>query len=372
MLFKQVIGQENIKQRLIQSAREKRVSHTQMWLGNAGFGSLPLALAFIQYLFCENPSETDSCGVCSSCQKVSKLQHPDLHFSFPTVIADAKIADVNYPEWRKHILENPYFNLNQWIEFIDPKGRKPIIGTEESQNILKKLRLKSFEGGFKILLIWMAEEMNDTCSNKLLKILEEPPENTLFFLLCDRMDDMLPTIVSRTQLLRIPKLDTTSMTQQLKDQFNLSASQAEELAHFSAGDWITASELARTGSINQNLRNHFIEGFRAAYKKDVLGMIAWANNLAGLAKEEQKSFLLYGLHLFRQSILFNYTQDRLVRLGEEERNFLQNFAKFITGNNLEDLTQLFSESHYHINRNASPKILFTDLIFQVMRHIHRA
>lgn len=370
MQFKDIIGQEELKKRLIQSKKENRISHAQLWLGESGYGGLPLALANIQFILCEQPTEHDSCGLCSSCQKVQKLQHPDLHFSFPTVLAEAKTSDVLYREWREITMENAYFNLKNWVDKIDDKGRKPIIGTEESQNILKKLRLKSFEGGYKVMLIWMAEEMNETCANKLLKILEEPPENTLFFLLCENIDRMLPTIISRTQLLRIRQIDHTNLSAALIEKFGLHLTEADAMAHFAEGNWSTAQYLAQHGALNQALRETFIDAFRAAYKKDVIGMMTWANRMAGLGKEEQKSFLRYGLHMFRQSMLYNYTKDQLVKLSEEEMKFLVNFSKFITGNNLEGLSNLFSDAHYHVDRNANQKILFTDLIFQVMKLIH--
>ena len=372
MQFNQIIGQDELKKRLIQSKIENRISHAQLWLGNPGYGVLPAVLAYVQYLFCENPTASDSCGACSSCQKVQKLQHPDLHFSFPTILAEAKTSDALYPEWRNQIIENSYFNLKHWIDSIDDKGRKPVIGTEESQNILKKLRLKSFEGSYKIMIIWMAEEMNETCSNKLLKILEEPPENTLFFLLCENMDRMLPTIISRTQLLRIPKIDHVSISAELIQNRGLHLTEADALAHFCEGNWTVALEMLSHGSMNQEVRLLFVEGFRAAYKKDVLLMMNWSNRLAALGKEDQKSFLKYGLHMFRQSVLYNYTSDQLVKLSEEEMKFLVNFSKFVTGNNLSGLMELFSDAHYQLDRNANQKILFTDLIFQVMKLIHAA
>lgn len=370
MQFNEVIGHQTIRKRLIQSVKENRVSHAQLWLGSPGYGTLPAVLAFTQYLFCQNPGENDSCGQCPSCQKVNKLQHPDLHFSFPTILADYKTSDPLYPEWRSAINENPFFNFKDWSDRIDEKGRKAIIGSEESLNILKKLQLKSFEGGYKIMIIWMAEEMNDTCANKLLKILEEPSDNTLFFLLCENIDRMLPTIISRTQLVRFPQIDHTSLSAALIEKFNMHLTEADALAHFCEGNWAIAQEMVKNGALNQELREIFVEAFRSAYKKDVISMMNWANRMATFGKEDQKGFLRYGLHIFRQSILFNYTQDKLVRLSDEEMKFLVNFSKFITGNNIEGLTTLFSESHYHIERNANQKILFTDLIFQVMKLIH--
>lgn len=372
MQFSQVLGHSDLKNRLIQGVKNGRISHGQMWLGNAGYGALPLALAYCQYLFCDNPGEMDSCGVCASCQKVHKLQHPDLHFAFPVVLSEGDISDKFYADWRSKIIENPYFDLNQWTLSIDEKGRKPVIGNQESQNILKKLRLKSFEGSYKIMLIWMAEEMNETAANKLLKILEEPPDKTIFLLLVENPEKIISTIMSRTQLIKIPQIDHTSLASQLINDFGLHMSDADSVAYMSEGSWVNAHELASSGARNVDSRESFIDGFRAAYKKDVIAMMSWANNLAALSREEQKGFLKYGLHLFRQSLLFSYTDEKLIRLGAEELDFVRNFSKFVTGNNFQDLYDLFSQTHYYVDRNANTKILFTDLIFQVMKLIHVA
>jgi DNA polymerase-3 subunit delta' len=371
MQFSEVLGQQDLKKRLIQGVKNGRISHAQMWLGNAGYGGLPLALAYCQYLFCEQPSDNDSCGVCPACQKVQKLQHPDLHFAFPIVLSEGDISDKFYSDWREQIADNPYFDVNQWTLLIDDKGRKPIIGNQESQNILKKLRLKSFEGKYKVMLIWMAEEMNETASNKLLKILEEPPEKTIFLLLVENPDRILTTILSRTQLIKIPQIDSTSLAAKLIDDFKLHLTDADSVAYMSEGSWIAAHELAASGARNSDSRELFIHGFRCAYKKDVIDMMNWANNLASISREEQKGFLKYGLHLFRQSLLFSYTDEKLIRLSNEELDFVRNFSRFVTGNNFEDLYDLFSKGHYYIERNANTKILFTDLIFQVMKLIHK-
>jgi len=372
MLFSEIIGQQELKQRLILSVKNDRISHAQIWLGNPGYGGLPMALAYCQYIFCEQPGEKDSCGSCASCQKVQKLQHPDLHFAFPVVSAESKISDKFYPEWREQLLSQSYFDLNQWVFKLNDKGKNPLIGSEESLNILKKLRLKSYEGGYKVMLIWMAEEMNDTCASKLLKILEEPPEKTLFLLLVENSDRILSTILSRTQLLKLRPIDHASLVDELIHKFDMNLSEADSLAHISEGNWLTAQELAAFGSRNVVVRENFIDGFRAAYKKDVVAMMKWATNIAELSAQEQKAFLKYGLHLFRQSLLFNYTDDQLIKLNKEEHDFIKNFSRFVSGNNFEDLYRLFSDSHYHIERNANNILLFTDLIFQVMRLIHTA
>jgi DNA polymerase III subunit delta' len=372
MQFSSIIGQENLKKRLIQAVKNGRVSHAQMWVGQAGYGSLPLALAYCQYLFCQNPSDNDSCGTCPSCLKVQKLQHPDLHFSFPVVLSEGEISDVFYTEWRNKIFENPYFDLNQWTLSIDEKGKKPVIGAKESLNIINKLRLKSYEGSYKVMLIWMAEEMNDITANKLLKLLEEPPQKTVFILLVENADKILPTILSRTQLIKIPQIDHTDISANLIQDFGLHLTDADSVAYMSEGSWISAFELCVSGARNVDSRELFIEGFRSAYKKDVIHMMNWANSLSGLSREEQKTFLKYGLHLFRQSMLYNYTDEKLIRLSAEELDFVRNFSRFVTGNNINDLFDLFSQSHFYIERNANSKILFTDLIFQVMKLVHKA
>jgi len=372
MQFKDVIGQDSLKKHLIDEVKRNRISHAQLFLGHAGYGGLPLALAFAQYIFCPNKSDHDSCGVCPSCQKVSQLQHPDLHFSFPTVLTLGNKSDLFLSQWRQKIKENPYFNLNQWTLTIDEKGRKPVIGTDESQEIIKKLSLKSYEGGYKIMMIWMAEEMNTTCSNKLLKILEEPPERTLFILMVDNGDTILPTIISRTQLVKLSKLSDQTIQKELQERFGLSKSVAASQAALANGDWVEATDLQSENQQKDVNRELFISCMRVCYKKDVLAMIAWAEKLAATSKENQKNFLKYALHMFRQSILNNYVGDELTRVGPEEADFLKNFSRFISGNNIQDFMREFSEAHYHLERNANAKILFTDLCFKVMRYIHFA
>ena len=372
MQFKDVIGQIHAKTHLIDEVNRNRVSHAQLFMGNPGYGGLPLALAFSQYLLCQDKQDNDSCGVCPSCQKVTRLQHPDLHFSFPTVLTLGNKSDMFLPQWREKITENPYFNLNQWTLYLDEKGRKPIIGTDESQEIIKKLSLKSFEGGYKIMLIWMAQEMNTTCANKLLKILEEPPDKTLFLLIVDNADSILPTIISRTQLLKLVKLDDELVASELQHQFQLNKDTAISQASLANGDWIEAVSLNSQSLQKDVNRELFVSCMRVCYKKDVLSMINWAEKLAGESKENQKNFLKYALHMFRQSILNNYVGSQLTRVSAEEADFLKNFARFITGNNIQELMNEFSDAHYHLERNAHAKILFTDLCFKVMRLIHFA
>lgn len=372
MLFKDVVGHDYLKHHFIQEIQSGKISHAQLFLGAAGNGSLPLALAFVQYLFCENKQAKDSCGECSSCLKVSKLQHPDLHFSFPVVQAIDKYSDAFIDTWRKNVDTNPYFSLGKWTEEIDNKLRKPIIGSEESLAIIKKLSLKAFEGNYKVMLIWMAEEMNATCANKLLKILEEPPANTLFLLLVEDSEKLLQTIVSRTQITRIPAIQTEILADFLSKKHLIDKSSALSIAAQAEGNLIDAEDLVTVNDEKNLNRELFIQLMRVCYKKSPIPMMDWSEEISAIGRGKQVSFLKYTLHMFRQSMLRNYTENQLTKTSKEEEDFLKNFAQFITGNNIFELMENFNDAVYHIERNANPKILFTELCFKVMRLLHQA
>lgn len=372
MQFSQIVGQRELKAHLIQEVNSDKISHAQLFLGNSGHGTLPIVLAFVQYLFCEQRGADDSCGRCSSCRKVSDLQHPDLHFSFPVVQALSKFSNHFLPDWRAQIKQNPYFDLTEWTARIDEKGRTPIIGSEESLEIIKKLSLKSYEGGYKVMLIWKPEEMNAVCSNKLLKILEEPPVKTLFLLVAENQDQLLPTILSRTQLVKVPKIDLDELAESLRGEFDVDASTAWSVAAQTEGNRLEAMHILTANEQKDINRELFIQLMRVSYKKDVIPMMDWAESMASQGKDKQKNFLKYALHMFRQSLLKNYTENQLTRVSKEEDQFLQNFARFITGNNITDFMEHFNDAYYHIDRNANPRILFTELCFKVMRFIHFA
>lgn len=371
MQFGFIPGQDEIKKHLIEEINGGKISHAKLFAGNAGHSSLPLALAFVQYLFCENKTETDSCGACPSCKKITDLQHPDLHFSFPTVQTISKVTNPLLPQWRQQIKDQPIFDLYDWTKRIDDKERKPIIGTEESLEIVKKLALKSYEGGYKVMLIWMAEEMNTTCANKLLKILEEPPAKTLFLLVTDSADKLLPTILSRTQILRIPSLPIDTIREVVENN-GVNRQLAESIAARSNGNLIDAQRIMGDQSEANQFRDLFISLMRVCFKKDVNAMLDWTDDVSTLSREGQKHFVHYALHMVRQSVLKNYTDNILIRVSNEEGEFLKKFSRFISNNNVIDFIEIFNDAHYHLERNAFAKLLFTQLCFQVMRFIHRA
>ena len=372
MQFKDVVGQEELKSRLIRDVDHDKISHAQLFLGKMGHGGLALALAYVQYIFCQNKIEKDSCGVCPSCRKISDLQHPDLHFSFPVVQTLSQKSDLFIKEWRELVKDTPYFDLTTWTDKIDEKGRKPIISMFEAQEIVQKLSLMSFEGGYKVVIVWMAEEMNLACANKLLKILEEPPARTLFLMVADAQENLLQTILSRTQLVQVPRISINSMVQYIQTKHRMDVSAATSITSMAEGDLIEVENLLNTAQDKDSNRDLFIQLMRVCFKKDVLAMMDLAENLGGIGKEKQKMFLRYALHMFRQSLLLNYGTTQLSRTSKEEDDFLKNFAKFITGNNINGFVETFNDAHYHIDRNAHAKILFTELTFKVMRYIHFA
>jgi len=372
MLFKKVIGQTNVKKKLIQSVQQNKISHAHLFNGDSGYGTLVLALAFSQYVLCENKKKSDSCGECSACTKVLDLQHPDLHFSFPSVQSVSKTSDALYGEWREQIKTQPYFSSFDWTKRIDVKERKPIISVDESIEIQKKLRLKSYEGGYKIMIIWMVEEMNKDCSNKILKILEEPPDKTLFLLVCKEEDYLLETIKSRCQTLSINRLQDSEVSAYLQETFEFSLEQAQSIASFSDGSIIRANEIVNINNDELSFEDDFIGLMRSSYKKNVIDMMAWADQMAQQGRERQKIFLKYTSHMLRQCILKNYSGVDSLQSSEEELNFLEKFSPFVHGNNIRQFMKSIDEAYYQLERNANPKILFTLMCFQSMRLLHKS
>jgi DNA polymerase-3 subunit delta' len=370
--FQQIIGQTNLKQELIQEINSGKIAHAQLLQGTAGYGGLPLALAFSQYLFCTDRGAQDSCGRCASCQKVQQLQHPDLHFVFPVVLSIGKTSDLFLADWRAQLQQNPYFDLFHWTERIDAKLRKPIIGTDESKEIIRKLSLKGYEGGYKVMVIWQPEEMNADCANKLLKILEEPPAQTLFLLVCEDASKLMITIQSRTQLIRVPKISANELSAYLQETKSQTRTNADAIAAFADGSVLAAMSYLTTSENQDQQRSQFIQLMRVCYKKEVLAMMNWADDIASIGKERQKLFIQYALHMLRQSILTNYMGDALTKVSDEEAAFLEKFAPFISGNNIREFISTFDAAYFQIDRNANARILFTQLCFQTMRFIHQA
>ncbi len=372
MYFNEIIGQQDVKERLTRSVKEGRISHAQLFLGPEGAGALPLALAYIQYILCQNRTESDSCGQCDSCIKVSKLQHPDVHLSFPLILADSKTSDKMVTEFREHALQTPYMNYRYWMDAIDGSNKNGVIGVDESAGILHKLIYKAYEGEYKFMLVWMAESMNMQAANKLLKIIEEPPEKTVFILIAENQEEILPTILSRCQVIKIPRLSDAEIIDSLIRKLGVTPEEANSIATLSEGNYWEATK--QVTQVEENLER--LDTFRAwmlyCFKKDVPGIIAFTDDLAGGGREKLKSLLSYSLYMFRQSIVGNYAGNDLVHLRGSEREFIAKFSKFIHGGNILELSDAFDKAYYYLERNAHPKIVMFDLSLSAMKLINKA
>lgn len=366
MYFNDIIGQQEAKAKLLSMFADNRIPHALMLTGPEGSGNLPAAIAFIQYVFCAKKKEKDSCGACPSCLKISKLTHPDLHLVFPiTKSKEIKTSNDLLQEFRECFLENPYITLHDWFNNLNAENKQPLIPTEEASSILKKLSYTSYEGGYKVMLIWQPETMNADSANKLLKILEEPPEQTLFVLVCNHPDQLLTTILSRVQQLLFLKIDTEDITSGLINQFGCQESNAKEAAFMCDGNYREAQLL-----LQQNDDEHgFLQLFRSfmmiALNFDAIKAVAWIDENARVGRERQKQFLQYGLEIFRDCLMHNFGSADLVRLSGDEKTFVTKFSKFINHRNYEKITSEFNSSFYYIERNANPKILFMDLIMKM-------
>jgi len=372
MQFSKVVGQDKTKQFLINEVKHNRVSHAQLFLGPEGSGKLPLAIAFSQYLLCDNPTKSDSCGICPSCTKIEHNTHPDIHYVYPVVKSKhVEVSDDYRKEWNSFLDKSIYFNLNNWQTFTDEDTKNAQIGVKESEKILRKLSIKSYSNKYKIMIIWLPEKMNNQSANKLLKILEEPPEQTVFLLLCDSIETILPTIISRTQIIKVPRLENEAVVKYLKKAYNTTDDNALSIANLSEGNIAEAINMIQGDESHNIYFDIFVKLMRAAYAIDALKLMDVADELASLGRENQKNFFKYGLHIFRECLISNYTGDELTNLRADEKAFLVKFARFINNQNITEISDEFNQSYYHIERNANPKILFTDLVIKLTKMIKK-
>lgn len=365
MLFRDIIGQKNVKQRLLNSVREERIAHAQLFLGAEGNGALALATAYAQYIACTNRQPDDACGECPACIKYNKLAHPDLHFVYPVALSkDVRVSTNVIGEWREAFLADPYITLDQWFGKLEAENKQAVIGTEESGEILRKLSLTTFESPYKIMIIWMAEKMNASAANKLLKILEEPPDRTVFLLVTENEGDLLRTIVSRTQLIKIPRLSDADITGALMQHHGLAQADAEKIAYQADGSYAAAKQLLERNEQAAFNLSVFQKWMRACLKFDAAKVVECVDELAPIGRERQKQFLTYALDIVRESLMINYGRPELVRLAGEELAFVKKFSAFVHGANGERFIDEITKAHYHIERNGAPKIIFLDLSFK--------
>lgn len=371
MIWENITGHEKIKQKLQESIQNGRVSHAQLFSGQSGWGTLSLAIAYAGEILASEKGEAIK-------QKVASLQHPDIHFTFP-VTSNEKVktptSNQFFKEWREFILENPYGSLYDWLEFNEVEKKQGAINVHEAQEIVKFLSLNSYEGSYKFIIVWLPEMMNDATANKLLKVLEEPPQKTIFLLVTEREDMLLPTIISRCQLVKLNRLSDEEVAGFLMKQKGLSEPDAMRIALSANGNLSIA--LQNLEAANEEFETYFVQwvrnAFMAAKNPSVLkNLVSWSNELSGWPREKQKQFLGYCSEIFRQALLKTYQATDLVylRLGANGFNW-DKFAPYIHGANIEDLLEEINEGTYHIERNANAKIVLLDLSIKLTRHLHK-
>lgn len=369
MLFKEVVGQDEIKDRLRREADEGRVAHALLFYGPEGCGKLPVALAFARYLLCNQPHDGEPCNACNSCRMTARWAHPDLHFVFPVVkYKDAahSVSDVYLPEWRKQLGENVYFGLDEWLEDMQAGNQQAMIYSAESDAIQKKLSLKSNQGGKKVMIIWLPEKMNLECANKLLKLLEEPPAETHFLLISERLEAVLPTIVSRAQCIGMKGLSEDEIADALMLRNAFDSDTARRVAHTANGNLIAAQQLLRSNADQNLFFDLFVILMRLSYQRKIKDLKKWSEQIAALGREKQKNFLAYSQKLIRENFIYNFRQPDLNYETVEEENFSRNFARFINERNVIHIMDELSLAQRDIEQNGNPKFVFFDFALKMI------
>jgi len=381
MQFSEILGQDHIKNHLTRSADLGRIPHAQLFVGPEGCGTLPMAIAYSQYILChnqngENIGENESCNL-----KFQKISHPDLHFVYPSVTTEevkTKPKSIDFiADWRQFVADNPYGGLFDWYSVLGVQNKQGLIRVEDAAEVLKTLALKSYEGGYKIMIVWMADKMNIEASNKLLKLIEEPPQKTVFILITENEEDLIQTIRSRCQVLHFNGLSEQVITEALISRENVEPKLATKIAHQAQGNFNKALNLLKDDNEEFPFEQWFVDWVRAAFqaKKNaavIADLIQWSDQIAALGRETQKKFLQYCIDVFRQALLHNYETQSLVYMESTIENFtIAKFAPFINGNNINEIFQELSDAIFHIERNGNAKIILTDLSIKLTRLIHK-
>lgn len=371
MLFKDIHGLESTKSLLRLAVKNNHVAHAQLFTSQTGGPALSMALAFATFLNCENPGEEDACGECSSCSKNKKFVHPDVHFIFPVSTTDnvpAKDArsQLFLKEWREFLLTTPHGNLEDWSEIYGGGGRKMSIMTREKRDIIDSLSLKAFEGKFKIMIIWHPELMHKNAANGILKVLEEPPDSSLFLLVSDQPDNLITTIKSRVQRLNIPSFNDQELSELLVSAHGIEEPRAKQLAHLADGSIRAALHL--TAHVSENNFEFFRDWMRLCHQRKMGDLVDKAEEFSKLSRGGQGTFLQYGLSIIREALVAtSESQDSLFRIEGNEKSFATNFGKAISVPQFQKLSTLFSDASYHIERNANAKLLFMNLSINISK-----
>lgn len=380
MLFQDIIGLQHIKKHLTHSADSGRIPHAQLFVGPEGSGTLPAALAYAQYILCGNSGGENTGGNETCNLKCRSLTHPDLHFAFPVSNTEAvkshAVSSNFLNEWRQFLKEDPYGSLFDWYRYLGIEKKQGQIGVDEAQDVVKKLSLKSYEGGYKVMIIWMAERMNTAAANKLLKLIEEPPKQTIFLLIAEDEEQILQTIRSRCQLLHFPPLAEEAIAKALIDR-GVAREEANLLAHESNGNFNKALELMNKDSEELIFEKWFVQWVRSAFqakgkKGAIHELILWSEEVARTGRETQKNFLKYCMSVFRQAMLVNYKAESLAYMKIHVDGFqFDKFSEFVHENNILGIVEELERAIYHVERNGNSKIILTDLSIKLTRLLHK-
>ncbi len=348
----------------MQMVREDRLPHALMLCGPTGSGKLALATAFACMLLDD--------GRPSSSSMLKKLEHPDLHFTYPTIklssmSADHKpVSDDFAREWHDLMMQGPYFTMDEWMQAMGGENQQAIITAGESDELVRKLSLKSSQGGYKVSIIWLPERMNIECANKLLKLIEEPPQQTVFIMVCEEPDKLLETIRSRVQRIDIRKTDNEAIRQALVERRGIDEEVARRIARLANGDWLKALAELQVGSENELFLDMYIMLMRLAYQRKIKDLRKWSEQMAAMGREKQKRWLNYFLHMTRENFMYNFQDSELNYMTKQEEDFAKNFARFINENNILPISDMANLAIRDIGQNANAKIVFFDLALQMI------
>lgn len=380
MDFTQVVGLDYIKNHLLTTLKNDRIAHAQLFVGQSGVGLLPVAIAYAKEILCSQyESGSDAHIRCS--KNVERLSHPDLHFVYPVntneTIKKNAVSDSFSTEWREFVSKHPYGSLFQWFQHLGIENKQGNISVKEAEEISKKLSLKAYEGGYKVMIVWMAEKMNTECANKILKLVEEPSDKTVLLLLTENEEQIINTIHSRCQTLHLPLLSEAAITKALIEKKGISENEAQKVSRQSHGDFNKALQIIENTNEDTIFESWFILWIRTAFKakgnkKAIQELLQWSDLMAEKGRETQKNFLFYCVELFRQALLKNYKADSLLYFETQDPKFsIEKFAPFVHQNNIFEIVEALENANYHIERNGNAKIIFTDLSIQLTRLIHK-
>ena len=359
MAFEQVIGQQEAQERLMQMVNEGRLPHAIMLCGPQGCGKMALAMGMAKVLLGESAM-------------MAKWEHPDLHFTYPTIklpsmSSDHKpVSDDFAKEWHELIMAGPYFTMTEWLEQMGGENQQAIITAGESDALIRKLSLKSSQGGYKVSIIWLPERMNIECANKILKLLEEPPSQTVFIMVCQEPHKLLETIRSRVQRIDIKRIADEDIEEALRNKRGLEEEVAHRTSRMANGSWLKALELLSVDSENELFLDLFQMLMRLAYQRKIKDLKTWSERMAGLGREKQKRFLEYFLRLIRENFMYNFHQEELCYMTQREEDFAKNFARFVNEANILPISDLVNRAIRDIGQNANAKIVFFDLALQMI------